>query len=107
MGEALRRPAHQVGMDRAERWLALTDGAVGLEDFLRQNFPRVEAVILDFYHAAEYLGELAQALHPEDEAAARAWRGEWCHRLKHEGVRRCWRAYAPCRCGRARRGSAG
>jgi len=85
MGEALRRQAHQVGMDRAERWLALSDGAVGLEDFLRQNFPRVEAVILDFYHAAEYLGELAQALHPEDEAAARAWRGEWCHRLKHEG----------------------
>jgi hypothetical protein len=85
VGEALRRQGHQVGMDRAERWIALSDGAVGLEDFLRQNFPRVEAVILDFYHAAEYLGELAQALHPEDEAAAAAWRGEWCHRLKHEG----------------------
>jgi hypothetical protein len=85
VGEALRRQGHQVGMDRAERWIALSDGAVGLEDFLRQNFPRVEAVILDFYHAAEYLGELAQALHPEDEAAAAAWRQEWCHRLKHDG----------------------
>jgi hypothetical protein len=87
MGEAFRRQAAQVGMDRAERWLALSDGAVGLEDFLRQNFPRVEAVILDFYHATEYLGELARVLHPEDEAAAEGWRGEWCHRLKHEGGR--------------------
>src|SRR5947209_6942353 len=50
-----------------------------------KNFPRVEVVILDFWHAAEYLGELAQALHPQDETAAQAWRGDWCHRLKHTG----------------------
>jgi hypothetical protein len=85
LGEVLRRQGGQVGMNRAQRWVALSDGAVGLEDFLRTNFPRVEAVILDFYHAAEYLGELARALHPEDEAAAEAWRGPWCHRLEHEG----------------------
>jgi hypothetical protein len=85
LGEVLRRQGGQVGMNRAQRWVAIADGAVGLEGFLRSNFPRVEVVILDFYHAAEYLGELAQALHPADEAAAEAWRGQWCHRLKHEG----------------------
>jgi hypothetical protein len=58
---------------------------VGLEDFLRDNFGRVEVVILDFFHAAEYLGDLAKALHPQDTTAAEAWRGQWCHRLKHEG----------------------
>jgi hypothetical protein len=26
------------------------------------NLPRVEAVILDFYHAAEHLGDLGRAL---------------------------------------------
>ena len=36
------------------------DGGAGLEDFVRENFPRVEAVILDFYHAAEYLAKLAR-----------------------------------------------
>ncbi|MBY0456251.1 MAG: hypothetical protein K2V38_02820, partial [Gemmataceae bacterium] len=42
--------------------MALTDGGVGLEDFVRENFPRVEAVIPDFYHAAERLAKLAAAL---------------------------------------------
>ena len=57
LGEPLRRQAAQVGMDRAERWIAISDGGSGLEDWLRTNFGRVDAVILDFYHAAEYLGD--------------------------------------------------
>lgn len=85
LGEPLRRQAAQVGMDRAERWIAISDGGAGLEAWLRGNFGRVEAVILDFYHAAEYLGTLSRALHPEDEAAREEWLGLWCHRLKHEG----------------------
>jgi len=84
-GEVRRRPGGQVGRNRAQRWLAISDGGSGLEDFLGKNFARVEAVILDFWHAAAYLGKLAKALHPQDEGAAEAWRGAWCHRLKHEG----------------------
>src|SRR4051812_39147856 len=72
-------------MDHAERWIALSDGGGGLEDWVRVNFGRVEAVILDFYHAAEYLGDLARALHPGGEAARARWLDDWCHRLKHEG----------------------
>jgi hypothetical protein len=85
LGEPLRRQAGQVGMDRAERWLAVSDGGAGIEDFLRANFPRVEAVILDFWHAAAHVAAWAQALHPDDAAAAERRRGEWCHRLKHAG----------------------
>jgi hypothetical protein len=81
----LRRQAAQVGMDRAERWIGLSDGGSGLEDWLRANFGRLDAVILDFYHAAEYLGDLARALHPSDEAAREAWLGDWCGRLKRAG----------------------
>jgi hypothetical protein len=62
LAEPLRKQAAQVGMDRAQRWLALSDAGAGVEDFLRVNFGRVEAVILDFYHAAEHLGELARAV---------------------------------------------
>lgn len=85
LGTRLRRQAAQVGMEKAERWIALSDGGNGLEDFLRTNFGRVEAVILDFYHAAEHLGRLAKVWQPRDEAAATALHGQWCHRLKHEG----------------------
>jgi hypothetical protein len=85
LGEPLRRQGWQVGMDRADRWVALSDGGAGIEDFLRSYFPRVEAVILDFYHAAEHLGEWAKAQHPEDAVASERLTSEWCHRLKHEG----------------------
>jgi hypothetical protein len=85
LGGPLRRQAAQVGMERAERWIAISDGGAGLEGWLGANFGRVEAVILDFYHAAEYLGTLGRALHPDDEDARAAWLGPWRHRLKHEG----------------------
>ena len=85
LGEPLRRPAAQVGMDRAERWVAISDGGAGIEDWLRANFPRVEVVILDFYHAAEHVSDWCKALHPTDPGAATALAQEWCHRLKHEG----------------------
>jgi hypothetical protein len=85
LGEPLRRQAAQVGMDRAERWIALSDGGAGLEGWLGANFGRLDAVILDFFHAAEYLGALARALHPGDEAARGDWLRDWCGRLKREG----------------------
>jgi hypothetical protein len=85
LGEPTRRQAGQVGMDRAERWIAISDGGAGLEKWLGTYFGRVEAVILDFYHATEYLAELGRALHPGDEAARERWLEGWCHRLKHRG----------------------
>jgi hypothetical protein len=84
LGQPLRNQGTQVGMGRAQRWVAISDGGAGIEDWLRLNFPRVEAVILDFYHVAEYLGAWAQVRHP-DEAQAREVASTWCHRLKHEG----------------------
>jgi hypothetical protein len=85
LGEPLRRQGAQVGMDRAERWVAISDGGAGIEEFLQANFPRVEVVILDFFHAAEHLGDWAKAWHPDDADAAERLAGDWCHRLKHEG----------------------
>jgi hypothetical protein len=85
LGTPMRQQGAQVGMDQAQRWIGLSDGGNGLEEFLKVNFARVEVVILDFYHAAEYLGEIARAWFPADEARATAWLEPWCHRLKHEG----------------------
>jgi len=85
MGPRLREPGAQVGLDRAEVWVALSDGGSGLEDFVRENFPRVGAVILDFDHAAEYLAKLAGVLHPNDAAAALAPTKAWSRVLRDEG----------------------
>lgn len=81
----LRKPAGQVGMDRADLWIGLTDGGGGLEDRLRENFPRVEVVVLDFFHPAERLTGLARLLHPKDEAAAEGQARHWRGLLKDEG----------------------
>ncbi len=86
MGPLMRRLAERVGMEKAEVWVALTDGGGGLEEFMQENFNRPELVlILDFYHAASYLEKLAQALHPHDEQAACSQAEQWCSLLKAEG----------------------
>jgi hypothetical protein len=72
-------------MERAERWIALSDGGTGLEDCVYRHFPRVEVVILDFYHAAEYLNDLAKAWAGAEAPDATARGQQWCHQLKHEG----------------------
>jgi hypothetical protein len=81
----LRPVAGHVGMDRADRWIGLSDGGAGLEARLRENFPRVEVVILDFFHPAERLTGLARRLHPEDEAVAEEQARQWRGLLKQEG----------------------
>jgi hypothetical protein len=85
LGATLRQQGAEVGMERAERWIALSDGGSGLEEFLHTNFPRVDAVILDFYHAAEYLSDLAKAWAGADAPAVEALGQQWCHQLKHAG----------------------
>jgi hypothetical protein len=81
----LRTPAGRVGMGRADRWIGLSDGGNGLEDRLRENFPRVEVIILDFFHPAERLTGLARRLHPGEEAAAEEQARQWRGLLKAEG----------------------
>jgi hypothetical protein len=85
VAEPLRHLAGRVGMGGAERWIAVCDGGAGLEDLLEAHFGRLDAVILDFYHASEHLGDFAKAWHPGDAAAAEAAHAAWSHRLKHEG----------------------
>jgi hypothetical protein len=88
LGLQLRKQAGQVGMNRAEVWIGLSDGGNGLEEFVRKNFPREPVLILDFWHAAEHLKELAKLLHPDDEERRQALVTSWCHLLKHAGGRR-------------------
>jgi hypothetical protein len=81
----LRNPAGHVGSDRADRRIGLSDGGSGREDHLREHFPRVEVIILDFFHPAEKRTGLARRLHPRDEVQAEDPARQWRQRLKAEG----------------------
>jgi hypothetical protein len=87
IGRQLREQCRQVGVDRAEVAICLTDGGNGLEDCLAgtvlQGRSQATVMILDFYHCAEHLSEfIALWVGPERaEEDSAAWR----HRLKHEG----------------------
>ncbi len=85
LGAPLQRQAARVGIRQAQRWIALSDGGAGLEDLLRTYFQRVNVVIIDFYHVAEHLGELARVLYPHNESIRENWLEDWCSRLKHQG----------------------
>jgi hypothetical protein len=84
LGRQLHREALEVGWTAAEQQIAISDGGVGLEDFFRTYFPKAKC-ILDFWHAKEYLVELAKAIYAGDETARQSWTDEACHQLKHEG----------------------
>jgi hypothetical protein len=84
LGLQLRRQAAQVGIDKVQQQVALSDGGNGLEDFFRKNFPRAE-IILDFWHVKEYLVELAQVLLGESSDTNKSWIAERCNQLKNEG----------------------
>jgi hypothetical protein len=82
LGRQMRRQAAQVGVDAAERWIGLSDGGNGLEDWFDVYFP-LAVKILDFRHASEYLGDFAKKYRPGEEAAQLLT--SWCHQMKHEG----------------------
>jgi hypothetical protein len=88
LGLQLRKQAGQVGMEGAEIWIGLTDGGNGLQEFVCKNFPRDPVLILDFWHAADHLTELAKVLHLDDEEARQSLVTTWCHTMKHEGGQR-------------------
>lgn len=84
LGRQLHREALSVGWCETNVQIALSDGAVCLEKFLATYFPKA-VLILDFFHAAEHLAELARTLH-SDEATSSTVLKSWCQKtLKHQG----------------------
>ncbi len=62
-------------------YVGIADGAKGNWDFLERH---TDAQVVDFWHAAEYLGKAAAVLYRGQPATRRAWIETHCHTLKHE-----------------------
>ena len=61
--------------------VGIADGAKGNWEFLERH---TEAQVVDFWHAAEYLGKAAAVLYRGDPATRKSWVDTRCHALKHE-----------------------
>jgi hypothetical protein len=83
IAQRLRKWADVCGGERVQQWVATGDAANGLEPALRREFPFLEYIV-DFFHAREYLVELAQELF-SDDCERQTWTAAQCHALKHRG----------------------
>ncbi|NEV64918.1 ISKra4 family transposase [Thiorhodococcus minor] len=65
------------------RYLGIADGAASNWAFLEQH---TERQLIDFFHASEYVGKLAQARYPQRNATAKRtqWQHTHCNLLKHD-----------------------
>lgn len=62
-------------------YIGVADGAKDNWIFLRKY---TKHLVLDFYHASEYIGRAASAIFDRDKKSKSAWINEWNHRLKHK-----------------------
>ena len=70
--EQLFAEAQRHGLAQASKVLVVADGALWIWNLTADRFGQAEQR-LDYYHASQHLWAVAHGLHPEDEAAARAW----------------------------------
>lgn len=80
----LREEGTRRGAGSARQVIYLSDGAAWTEELQRQNFPGAVS-ILDFYHAAQRVHTLADAIEFE-EGAAKKRAAKWIKRLLKDGV---------------------
>jgi len=62
-------------------YIGLADGAKDNWTFLKKYTKRL---ILDFYHATEYISKAALAIFSRDKKSRDAWVDDWSNRLKHK-----------------------
>lgn len=67
----------------AALYLGIADGAASNWRFLEQHTDRQ---LIDFFHATEYVGKVAQATYPYRQAEGQRaqWQHEYCTKLKHD-----------------------
>lgn len=62
-------------------YVGIADGAETNWNYLKRH---TTVQILDFYHATEYLADVATAAHPRNQGKRAQWLEDSCHNLKHK-----------------------
>lgn len=77
--------AHRCGHHTAQEVIVLGDGAIWIWYLFGRQFPGA-IQILDFYHACEHLGKVANAIYGNDTDLSRQWQKARQAELKANGV---------------------
>jgi hypothetical protein len=83
--EQLFAEAQRHSLAQAAKVLVIADGAAWIWNLAGDRFAHARQR-LDYYHASQHLWAVAQALHPQDEAAARVWIKPLLKKLKQRQV---------------------
>jgi len=81
--QLLRREAGRVRIPGAAERVGVVDGAVCLRNIL-EELP-LQAILLDFYHLSEHVGEAKVKTLGEKTEAGKRWLAEVLHTVRHEG----------------------
>jgi hypothetical protein len=73
LAEQVRAQARALGLEQVSELIAVTDGGNGLEEALQRHLAEDLTTILDWYHAAEHLGDFAKVWQATDETARTQW----------------------------------
>jgi len=90
-GERLYQEAARRGVERTAELIAIADGAPWIWNLVAEHFTSA-VQILDYYHAAERVHEVARVVYGEGSARARAWAEARCQWLWDGGVDRVLRS---------------
>jgi hypothetical protein len=83
-GKRIYLEAWNRGWSRAEKKVVMGDGAEWIWNLADRHFPGAVQIV-DLYHARQHLWELARKLHPNDQAAQKAWMKVHQKRLLDKG----------------------
>jgi hypothetical protein len=83
-GASLYRLACRCGYRQAEERIFAADGGEWCWSIHQEYFANAVG-ILDWYHASEHVWDTARVLHPDDEAARKAWADQALTRLYEHG----------------------
>jgi len=86
-GLLMRKDARRRGSGTAGKIILLLDGALGLENHGKINFPGALQIV-DFYHAVEHLKELLEALFGKGHPDVKKLLGQWKRWLLRDRVQK-------------------
>lgn len=90
IGQQLYELAGRPNLEKSKEIGFISDGAQWLEDMRKEQFPK-SVGILDFYHAAGYIGDVGKSFYEEQEAEE--WIKKKCKQLKKGKVRQLERNF--------------
>jgi hypothetical protein len=88
LGRLMAREAEKLRFDEAQERITVTDGAEWIRRQIDRRLWPLDAMVLDYFHLAEHVGQAAKACWGEGTEQAHGWRRQMLGALLEEGLAR-------------------